>query len=83
MTLFYKIDKYFEILVSIFENSHLFIKFSGSTFVIIYAINTLYILNIDAHDVFESMPVSEANILRQNTLKEYSQEQGRYVSCTI
>ena len=73
MTLIYKIDKCFEIFVTIFESSHLLIQFSGSTVVVIYTINILYVLKIDAH-VFKSMAISEANILRQNTLKEYWQE---------
>ena len=45
MTLFCKIDKCFEIFVPIFEISHLLIEFSGSTFVVIYAINILHVLN--------------------------------------
>ena len=58
MTLIYKIDKCFEIFVPIFETSHLLIQFSGSTFVVIYTINILYILKIDAR-AFKSMAISE------------------------
>ena len=62
--------------MSIIESSSLIIEFSGSTFVILYTLNILYILNIGAHNVFASMPASEANILRRNNSKNYSQEQG-------